>query len=103
MALALSATRSSGPTTNPSIDTIQFLFTVRTVYLKSTVEYTGTQPLTIHGHGATIDGSLIVVDPDFEPSDPPTTDGVALAATGGGDLASRVSRFARRRAKAWRC
>ena len=57
------------------------------MYLKATVEYTGTQPLTIHGHGATIDGSLIVVDADFEPSDPPTTGGVALAATGGGDLA----------------
>ncbi len=72
---------------NESIDTIQFLLTIRTVYLKSTVVYTGKQPLTIHGHGATIDGSLIVVPPDFEPSDPPTTDGVALAATGGGDLA----------------
>ena len=72
---------------NPSIDTIQFLFTVRTVHLKATVEYTGTQALTIHGNGATIDGSTIVVDPDFEPSDPPTTEGVALAATGGGDLA----------------
>ncbi len=44
---------------NASIDTIQFLFTVRTVRLNSTVEYTGTQPLTILGNGATLDGSGI--------------------------------------------
>ena len=42
---------------NPAIGSIAFLPSVTTVALQSTVVYSGSQNLTIHGNNATIDGS----------------------------------------------
>ena len=42
---------------NPSIDTIQFLFTVGPSSSSRPSTTPGTQALTIHGDGATLDGS----------------------------------------------
>ena len=70
---------------NASIDTIQFLFTVGTVRLKSTVDYTGTQALTIHGAGATLDGSKI--DDEGALDEFLTGIGAAFRVASGADLA----------------
>ena len=55
------------------ITRVQFLGSVSTVHLRTTVEFWGTQGLTINGSGATLDGSKAA--------------GAAFLATGGGDLA----------------
>ena len=57
---------------NPSVERIVFFGHVSTIILKSTIEYTGIQALTIVAGGATLDGA--------------TTTGAAFVATGGGDL-----------------
>jgi hypothetical protein len=60
---------------DPTITRIHFLGGVTIVGLQSTVEFTGSQNLTIDGNDATLDGSdLVLVDPAFR-------------ATGGGALA----------------
>ena len=55
------------------ITRIQFLNHVSTVHLRNTVEFAGSQGLTINGSGATLDGAK--------------APGPAFVATGGGDLA----------------
>jgi hypothetical protein len=60
---------------DPSVESIDFLPRVRTVRLQSTVTFTGTQPLTIDGSGADLEGS--------------EAGGAAFAATGGGDISLR--------------
>lgn len=57
---------------NPSIQAIEFTGQTGTVHLSSTVTYTGTQPLTINGKQAVIDGA--------------GAGGPAFAATGGANL-----------------
>ncbi len=59
---------------DPAVTRIEFGGRARLVALATTVEFTGTQPLTIDGNGATIDGGAIAA-------------GAAFRATGGGDLA----------------
>lgn len=59
---------------NPGIRNVEFLWHVRTVYLKSTVHFSGRQNLTIDGNRATLDGSGVADDTP------------AFLATGGGDL-----------------
>src|SRR5688572_16358928 len=44
---------------NPNITRIHFLGRVSTINLLSTVEFTGTQDLTIDGNAATLDGSAM--------------------------------------------
>jgi hypothetical protein len=58
---------------DPTITRVQFLGNVSTVHLRSTVEFGGSQALTINGSGATLDGSRAA--------------GPAFRTTGGGDLA----------------
>jgi hypothetical protein len=57
---------------NPAVRSIEFRTRLRTISLLSTVEFTGTQELTIDGNRATIDASAAIDD--------------ALRFTGGGDL-----------------
>jgi hypothetical protein len=71
--------------TNGNIDTVQFLFTVRTIRLLTTVEYIGTQALVIYGNGATLDGSAISAAGALDPLNRGI--GAAFRASGGGDLA----------------
>lgn len=59
---------------NPAIRRIHFLGRVETVRLASTVQFSGSQDLTIDGNGATLDGSRMVLV------------GPAFRAAGGGDL-----------------
>lgn len=59
---------------NPGIRNVEFLWHVSTVYLKSTVHFSGRQDLTIDGNRATLDGSGVAMDTP------------AFLATGGGDL-----------------
>ena len=70
---------------DPGVAHIQFTGRVSVIALQQTVVYTGTQPLTINGNSATIDGSGLA-------------GGAAFLSTGGGDLA--VSRLTVRNAPA---
>ena len=58
---------------NPAITRVQFRAGLPTVFLGSTVVFSGLQDLTIDGNGATLDGA--------------GTGGVAFSVIGGGDLA----------------
>ena len=60
---------------DPTITRIQFTGKVGTVWLSSTVVYTGPQPLTIEGNKAIIDGTY--------------ANAAAIVANGGGDLTVR--------------
>lgn len=58
--------------TNPRITIVQFRGGVRTISLRATVWFTGTQDLTIQGSGATLNGAAAA--------------GAAFRSSGGGDL-----------------